>query len=114
MQTVRFADAPLYSAPGHEDVVARRLQGGEASAADVATVGHSYLPDRAVVPMAAGAFGKVYVVTEGSLVIEQADGARHVLHPLDSIFIAAGEARAVINESGAPAAMIVVTPPAAR
>lgn len=111
METVKFADAPFYTAPGHEDVVARRLQGGEASASDFAMVGHSYLPDRAVVPMAAGPFGKVYVVTEGTLVIEQADGTRHVLQALDSIFIAAGEARAVLNESGAPAAMIVITPP---
>ena len=114
MQTVKFADAPFYTAPGHEDVVARRLQGAEASTADVATVGHSWLPDRALVPMAAGTFGKVYVVTEGTLVIEQADGVRHVLHALDSIFIAAGEERAVRNESGAPAAMIVITPAAPR
>lgn len=111
MEVVRFADAPHYTAPDHEDVVARRLQGGQASTADFALVGHSYLRDGAVVPMGAGPIGKVYVVTEGALVIEQADGARHVLHPLDSIFIPAGEARAIRNESGAGAAMIVVTPP---
>ena len=114
METVRFAEAPFYSAPGHEDVIARRLQGAEASSADVATVGHSTFPDRAVVPMSGGPFGKVYVVTEGTLIIEQADGFRHVLRPLDSIFIAAGEERAVRNESGKPAAMIVVTPATPR
>lgn len=111
MDVVRFADAPFYTAPDHEDVVARRLQGGEASTADFAMVGHSTLRDGAVIPMGAGSFGKVYVVTQGAIVIEQADGARHVLHPGDSIFIAAGEARAVRNESSAVAAMIVVTPP---
>jgi quercetin dioxygenase-like cupin family protein len=111
METVRFTDAPHYTAPGHEDIIARRLQGGEASSANIAVIGHSRFPDRAVVPLSAGPFGKVYVVTEGTLIIEQADGFRHVLHPLDSIFIAAGEARAILNESGAPAAMIVVTPP---
>ena len=111
MEVVRFADAPFYTAPDHEQVVARRLQGGEASGAGFGLVGHSTLPDGAVIPMGAGTIGKVYVVTEGALIIEQADGVRHILCPGDSIFISAGEARAVRNESGLPAAMIVITPP---
>ncbi len=113
MDVVKFADAPFYTAPDHEDVTARRLQGGAASSADFALVGHSSLPDGAVIPMGAGPIGKVYVVTEGAITIEQADGARHVLHPGDSIFIAPDEARAVLNQSGGPAAMIVITPPVA-
>ena len=111
MDVVRFAEAPLYTAPDHEDVVARRLQGGEASTADFAMVGHSTFPAGAVVPMSAGPIGKIYVATEGAITIEQADGSRHLLHTGDSIFIAAGEARAVRNDSGKPAAMIVITPP---
>ncbi len=114
MEVVRFADAPLYTAPGHEEVVARRLQGGEASSAGFAMVGHSTFPDGAIIPMDTGTFSKVYVVTEGALVIEQGDGVRHVLQVGDSIHVAAGEARAVLNESGGPAAMLVVTPPPAR
>lgn len=110
MEVVRFANAPFYTAPDHEDVVARRLQGGQASTTDFALVGHSYFRDGAVVPMGAGAIGKVYVITEGTLIIEQSDGLRHVLQALDSIFIPAGEARAIRNESGAPATMIVITP----
>ena len=110
MDVVRFADAPVYSASNHEDVVARRLQGGEASTADFVLVGHSSFPDGAVIPMEAGPIGKIYVVTEGILVIEQEDGMRHLLQQRDSIFIPAGEARAVRNESGAPAAIIVITP----
>ena len=110
MDLVRFADAPLYTAPDHDDVVARRLQGGEASKADFALVGHSSFPDGAVVPMGAGPIGKVYVITEGALTIEQGDGTRHVLHAGDSIFIPAGEARAIMNECGRAAAMIVITP----
>ena len=111
MDIVRFADAPFYTAPDHDDVVARRLQGGQASTTDFALVGHSYFRDGAVVPMGAGAIGKVYVITDGTLIVEQPDGVRHVLHALDSIFIAAGEARAIRNESGASATMIVITPP---
>ncbi len=110
MDVVRFVDAPIYSASNHEDVVARRLQGGEASPADFALVGHSSFPDGAVIPMEAGPIGKIYVVTDGTLVIEQEDGTRHVLQQWDSVFIPSGEARAVRNESGAPAAIIVITP----
>ena len=61
--------------------------------------------------MEAGQIGKIYVVTEGVIVIEQADGARHELAARDSIFIPAGEARAVVNEGAASAEMIVITPP---
>ena len=112
MEVVRFADAPFYTLPDHEDVTARRLQGAEASAADFVTVGHSMFPPGAVVPMGAGPIGKIYVVTEGVLTIEQQDGVRHALVPGDSIFIPAGEARAAMNEGALVAAMIVLTPPA--
>ncbi len=111
MEVVRFADAPVYTAPDHEAIVARRLQGGEASTAGFVMVGHSSFPAGAAIPMGAGPFSKIYVVTEGALTIERADGLRHVLSPGDSIFIAPGEARAMRNDSGAPAAMMVVTPP---
>ena len=110
MQIVRFGSAPAYTAPDHDDVAARRLQGGEASTVDFVLVGHSSLRSGAVIPMDAAPIGKVYVVTEGAITIEQDNGTRHVLRLWDSIFIPAGEARAVLNESGAAASMIVITP----
>lgn len=113
METVTFAAAPFYTAPDHEEVVARRLQGGQASSAPFALVGHSTFAAGAGVPMGAGPIGKVYIVVDGSLTIEQEDGGRHVLNALDSIYIGPGEARAIRNDSGAEATMIVVTPPAA-
>lgn len=113
MDIVRFENAPTYTAPDHDDVVARRLQGGEASTADFAMVGHSTFSDGAVIPMDAGPTGKIYVVVEGVIVIEQKDGTRHELRRSDSVFVPAGEARAMRNESGALAAIIVVTPASA-
>ena len=110
MEIVRFKKAPFYTAPNHEGVTARRLQGGEASAADFVLIGHSTFPAGVVVPMEAGEISKIYVVTEGSLTIEESDGTRHTLQPRDSIFIPAGEARSVENDSGAQATMIVITP----
>ena len=65
MEIVKFADAPFYTAADHEQIIARRLQGGAASMADFVAVGHSTFPSGAVIPMGTGDFGKVYVVTEG-------------------------------------------------
>ncbi len=110
MEVVRFASAPAYEAPDHENVVARRLQGGDASTVDFVLVGHSALPVGAVIAMDAAPVGKVYVVTEGAITITQQNGTRHVLRLWDSIFIHANEARAVSNASGAAASMIVITP----
>lgn len=110
MDVVKFADAPSYTLPDHDEVVARRLQGAEASGADIAVVGHSVFPPGAAVPMGAGPIGKVYIVTEGVLTVEQVDGTRHRLGVGDSVFVAPDEARAVRNEGEIAAAMIVVTP----
>ncbi len=111
MDIVKFEDAPFYKPPNHDGVTSRRLQGDSVSSADFAWVGYSDFPPGVIVPMEAGTFGKIYVVTVGALSIGQADGTRHALNQWDSIFIPVGEARSVINDSGAPAAIIVVTPP---
>lgn len=110
MEMVRFSNAPFYTVPDHDDVVARRLQGGQASSADFVLVGHSLLKVGAVIPMDAAAIPKIYVVTEGEITIEQADGSGYQLCVGDSILVPAGEARAVLNDSGKVAAMIVITP----
>ena len=113
MDVVKFTDAPFYYPPNHEGVTARRLQGDTVSKPDFAWVGYSDFPSGVIVPMEAGPIGKIYVVTEGALTIIQEDGLRHRLCQWDSVFIPAGEPRAVENDSGAPAAIIVVTPPPA-
>ena len=115
MEVVRFSQAPRYSAPDHDDVVARRLQGGEASSADFVLVGHSTFAPGCGVPMDGGApIGKIYIVTDGAITFEQADGARHVLGRGDSIYVSPGEARAVINDTAVSGGMIVITPPAEK
>lgn len=110
MDVVRFADASHYTAPDHDEIVARRLQGGEASSVAFAVVGHSTFPAGSGVPLSAASIEKIYVVTQGELVFEEESGARHILRSLDSIFVPAGEARAVCNASSTAAAMIVITP----
>ena len=53
---------------------------------------------------------KGLAVTGGVITIEQADGTAHVLRPWDSLFVPAGEARAVRNEGDGVASLIVITP----
>lgn len=96
MEVVKFADPPVDTAPGHEEVLARRLQDGEASSAAFPWSG---FPAGSVVPMDTGTFGKIYIVAEGALVIEQGDGVRHALGVGDSIYAATGETRAVLNKA---------------
>ena len=110
MDVVRFQDAPCYAAANHEQVSAKRLQGGDVTKVAFARVGHSHFPPGAVVPMDAMPFERVYVVGEGELSIDQANGVRHRLRRWDSVFVPAGERRAVVNESGSSAVLIVVTP----
>ena len=111
MEITRFQDAEEYTLSDHEQVTAKRLQGGDATGAGFVLVGHSHFPPGAIVPMGAAPFGRVYVVVEGALTVEQADGVRHRLSMWDSVFVPSGEARAVTNETEAPAVIIVVTPP---
>ena len=81
---------------------------------DFVLVGHSQFPPGAIVPMDTAPIDRIYVVAEGTISVEQADGKRHRLHRWDSVFVPAGEARAVLNESDTPAAIIVITSPLTR
>jgi quercetin dioxygenase-like cupin family protein len=110
MEITRFASAPFYTAPNHEGVTARRLQGGDATSADFAWVGYSEFPPGVVVPMEAGPVSKIYVVTQGVITVTQSDGTIHTLNKWDSILISPQEARSVLNLSSELAAIIVITP----
>lgn len=111
MEITRLAEARPYIAPGHYDMRSLRLQGMEASGADFAWTGLSYFLPGGGAEMASGPLGKIYVVTKGEITIELASGEPHVLRPMDSCFIPAGEARAVRNDGNVIAAMIVIMPP---
>jgi quercetin dioxygenase-like cupin family protein len=110
MQVKRLSDALRYDAPKHFDMRSLRLQGLEASAADFAWVGLSYFLPGGGAQMDAGALGKIYVVLDGEVTIDLADGASHVLGKLDSCFIPAGESRAIRNAGNVVATMLVVMP----
>lgn len=110
MHVTRLVDAKAYSAPLHSGVASLRLQGLEASPSDFAWVGLSYYLPGAKAEMSASAQPKVYVMIEGQLTVELADGPPHVLYPLDSCLIEAGEAREIRNETNSVATMLVMMP----
>ncbi len=111
MEITRFSDAKTYIAPKHFDMRSLRLQGFDASSAKFAWVGLSYFLPGGGAEMDAGPTEKIYVVLEGEVTVELTGGAKHVLGPLDSCVIPAGEGRAILNETNEIATMLVVMPP---
>lgn len=110
MQITRFADAPRYDAPKHFDMRSLRLQGFDTSAAWFAWVGVSHFLPQGGAEMDAGPLEKIYVVLEGEVTVELADGTTHVLKAMDSCHIPGGEARAIRNDNNSVATMLVVMP----
>ena len=112
MQVTRIADAGTYQAPGHFDVRTLRLQGSEATPVDNFTVGLSVFLPAGGCEMSATPLEKVYVVLDGEVTIVTDEGEA-TLGPLDSIYLAPDEARAIENRTNASASMLVVMPPVA-
>lgn len=114
MDITRFSEAKGYQAPLHFGCHSLRLQGLEASSTDFAWVGMSHFLPGGGCEMSATPAAKIYLVTEGEITVTLGDGTRHTLATGDSCHIPANEERAVLNETNAPASMIVVmpTPPA--
>ena len=110
MQITRFADARRYNAPKHFDMRALRLQGFDVTASKFGWVGLSHFLPQGGAEMDAGPLEKIYVVLAGEVTIELGDGTLHVLKPLDSCHIPAGEARSIRNQGNVIATMLVVMP----
>lgn len=110
MKITRIAEAKAYDAPGHVDVAAVRLQGLDATPARLCVVGLSHYQPGAIAKMSASAEEKIYVVLDGEITVELADGARHVLARHDSCLIEPGDMREVRNESGKIASLLVLMP----
>jgi uncharacterized cupin superfamily protein len=107
MKVTRSSEAPPYPAAKHHDVDSVRLQGFDVSDISAFWVGLSHYAPGAFAERDAGGTEKVYVVLDGELAVVT-DAGEAVLGPLDSCFIAPGEARAIENRSDATASMLVL------
>jgi len=109
MLVKRFEEATPYEAPNHRGVVGLRLQGFEAGGPTNQWVGFSqFLPGGGAGPDSTP-FEKVYVVLEGAMTVI-VSGQESVLGPMDSVTIAPGEVRKIINRSHHVCKMLVVIP----
>ncbi len=107
MEVTRIEQAGSYQAAKHHGVSAMRLQGFDASAVKAFWVGLSRYEPGGHAERDASGTEKVYVVLEGELTIVT-DAGEAVLGPLDSCYLAPGEARAVENRATEPASMLVL------
>lgn len=107
MFVTRIDDAREYFPPKHHGMIARRLQGAEASDLENFWVGLSTIEPGGGADSDASPFEKVYIVLSGEVTVIQ-NGVDTVLGPLDSCAIGAGEERVVENRSGQSAVMIVI------
>ena len=114
MDIVKFANSPAHTRAEYRDIIQRHLQGGDASRADFVLVGHTTFVPKVRMPMESAPIGKVYVVAQGVLTFEQADGMRHVLTIGDSVFVPANQACAVVNNSDMASALVVISPAPAK
>jgi quercetin dioxygenase-like cupin family protein len=110
MLVTKIEDAGTYQAPGHFDVRTFRLQGADASPVENFTLGLSVFLPAGGCEMSTTPLEKVYVVVEGEVTIVTESGEA-TLGPLDSVYLAPNEARAIENRTNKAASMLVVMPP---
>lgn len=107
MTKVEVQNAKAYEAPKHFNMTALRLHGKTESGAEKFTVGLShFLPgggaEYVTVPVEI-----VYFVLEGEITVTT-DKEKITLKQWDSLHIAPGESRSVLNETNKPASMLVI------
>ena len=90
-------------------MVPLRLQGWDATDAKNFWVGLSHFLPGGGAEMDATPLEKVYVVVSGEVTVIT-KGGEAKLGPMDSVYLEAGEARAVENRTNLPASMLVVMP----
>lgn len=106
MNVTRASDAPAYAAPAHHRVSTARLQGLEAGPTERFWVGVSLYQPGGLAEKAAAPAETVYVVLDGELMIRTDEGET-ILGRLDSVHLAAGETRSILNRSDQEALLLV-------
>lgn len=106
MNVTRVSEAPTYVASAHHGVCTARLQGLEASPTERFWVGVSLYHPGGTAEKTAAQQETVYVVLDGELVV-RTDQGEAVLGRLDSVHLAKGEVRSIVNRSEKEALLLV-------
>jgi mannose-6-phosphate isomerase-like protein (cupin superfamily) len=114
MNVTRFGNAPEYHPPDHEGMKCLRLQGHEAGPADRLWLGVSVIAPGGHTDLRGSGVEKHYVVVKGEVTMRaQMPGGpveEQVLREMDSVRIAPGEARQIVNRSNEPATVLLAMP----
>lgn len=111
MEITRIGDAKPYEAPKHFNMIARRLQGLDASGAEHCSVAFSTFEPGGGADAGATPFEKIYVVLSGEIVVTVETGS-FTLGKYDSCRIEPDENRTMLNESDEAAEVLVIVPTA--
>jgi glyoxylate utilization-related uncharacterized protein len=106
VNVTRIGDAASYEAPGHYGMAALRLQGREHSSESEFWTGLSYFLPAGGAQRSASPLQRTYFVVAGEMTLIVGD-ERTVLRPFDSVHIAAGDERELVNQTNLPATVLV-------
>lgn len=108
MKKVELKDAPTYEAAGHFGCTALRLHHKDLTGSQNFWVGLSHFLPKGGAEMGGGDFERIYIVLSGNITVTGADGQVFQLGPMDSLYMAAGEKRSILNKTNNPVSMLVL------
>ena len=108
MKKVELKDVKPYAAAGHFNMTALRLHAKAETDCQGYWMGMSHFLPEGGAELVAVPAEMVYFVLEGEVTIYDKDKVKTVLKKWDSIHIAQGEVRSLINESNLTATMLVI------
>jgi uncharacterized cupin superfamily protein len=111
MHITRFANAPEYQAPNHDDMRCLRLQGHNAGPSEQMWMGMSHLLPGGGTSLDKSPLEKLYIVLAGEVTIIS-DTEEATLKLWDSVRIAPNEGRQLANRTNLPATILLVMPTA--
>jgi uncharacterized cupin superfamily protein len=109
MNLTRYENAAAYFPPNHDGMHCLRLQGHEAGPSDTIWLGLSHLLPGGGTTLDGSTVEKLYVVLAGEVTISTESG-EYVLRKYDSGRLAAGEKRALKNNTNHPASILLAMP----
>ena len=114
MQVTKHADAVPYNAPFHEGVDTRRLQGMEIGPTEGFWLGLSVYPPGSSAGPSEVMGESIYLVVSGEFIL-RCNGDTIPLRQYDSVHLAKGDHRELVNESDSDAvlAVSIANPPKA-
>jgi glyoxylate utilization-related uncharacterized protein len=109
LKKLELKDAKPYDAPGHFGCVTLRLHHKDTTGSQNFSVGLSHFLPKGGAEMGGGDFERVYYVISGTISVTDSNGQEINLGPTDSLYIANGEKRSIMNKTNQPATMIVIS-----